>query len=157
MSDTVISTLSASAPRRVTAITVMAALALLAIYMGFSLPAGLSQVGVLAFGILALFATVRLYQSSAQVIELTESELRIKGGDVLAEMSDVVKVERGAFAFKPSNGFLLVLKTPRPRRWSIGMFWVLGRKIGVGGVTGAPQSKGMAEAIATLIALRDAG
>jgi len=128
----------------------------LLIYLAFSVPFSTSQVVLIISGTLVLIAASRLYAATSQVIELTQSELRVRGGVVLAELSNIAKVERGAFAFKPSNGFLVSTKTSGPRRWAPGLFWCFSRRIGIGGVTGAPQTKGMAEAIAVLIAERDA-
>lgn len=155
MSDPVIATLAASPPRRFTGTAMLGLLGALLIYLAFSVPVGASQVMLLAFGVGALLGSLRLHRATAQIIELTATQMRIQGGDVLAELSNIQKVERGAFAFKPSNGFLVTLKSRGSRRWAPGLFWSFSRKIGVGGVTGAPQTKGMAEALAILIAERD--
>lgn len=155
MSDQVIATLAASPPRRFTGTGMLALLGGLLIYLAFELPTGGSQILLLVLGVAALLASARLHRATSQVIELTAQELRIKDGSVLAKVDDIQKVERGAFAFKPSNGFLVTLKSNGPRRWAPGLFWSFSRKIGVGGVTGAPQTKGMAEALAILIAERD--
>ncbi len=156
MSDPIIATLAASPPRRLTGTVMLALLGGLLIYLAFSVPFSTSQVVLIISGTLVLIAASRLYAATSQVIELTQSELRVRGGVVLAELSNIAKVERGAFAFKPSNGFLVSTKTSGPRRWAPGLFWCFSRRIGIGGVTGAPQTKGMAEAIAVLIAERDA-
>ncbi|MGB7318514.1 MAG: hypothetical protein WBC85_11170 [Planktotalea sp.] len=156
MSDKVIATLAASPPRRITGTAMLAILGGLLIYLALALQIGASQIILIVFGIGALLAAMRLHSATSQVIELTEHELRIQGGDVLAKVSNIEKVERGAFAFKPSNGFLVTLKSRGERRWSPGLYWSFSRKIGVGGVTGAPQTKGMAEALAILIAQRSA-
>jgi hypothetical protein len=63
-------------------------------------------------------------------------------------------VERGAFAFKPSNGFLVRLDKPLGRGWAPGLWWRLGRLLGVGGVTSASQSKAMAEILSLELARR---
>jgi len=155
MSDQVISELSASPPRRFIGVGMLAVLGGLLIYLAFSIPTGATQIALIAAGGIALWSAVRLHSATSQRIVLTQTELRVQDGPVLARVADMVKVERGAFAFKPSNGFLLTVRDKQMRRWSPGMFWAMGRRIGVGGVTGAPQSKGMAEAIAGLIVLRD--
>jgi hypothetical protein len=66
-------------------------------------------------------------------------------------MDGIRSVERGAFAFKPSHGFTLVMKEKQPRAWAPGLWWRLGRRVGVGGVTSAGQTKFMAEQIALRI------
>jgi len=152
MSDKIIATLAASPPRRWTGTVIMAMLGGLLIYLALSVSVSVSQIVLIVFGGCVLFGAMLLHNSTQQVIELTQEHLRVQRGIVLADVSNIAKVERGAFAFKPSNGFLVSLKEPGPRRWSLGLYWCFGRRIGVGGVTGAPQSKAMAEAIAMLIA-----
>lgn len=155
MSNPVIATLTASPPRRWTGTIMLGILGALLIYLAFSVPFSLSQIALIVCGIIALIAASRLFAATGQIIELTKSELRVRDGIVLAQISNVAKIERGAFAFKPSNGFLISTKENGPRRWSPGLYWCFSKRIGVGGVTGAPQTKGMAEAIAILIAERD--
>jgi hypothetical protein len=53
---------------------------------------------------------------------------------------------------KPSNGFTVVMETKQPRAWAPGLWWRVGRRVGVGGVTGASQTKFMAEQIALRLA-----
>ena len=104
--------------------------------------------GIGALWFLSLLAT-------AGSRERTRHELRDSAGGVLARMDEVTGLERGMFAFKPSNGFLLRLDTKKPRAWRPGLWWSLGSRIGVGGMTPAHQAKFMAEIIATLLAARD--
>ena len=73
----------------------------------------------------------------------------------VAAWDDIARVERGAFALRPSNGFLLHLHAPGPRAWAPGLWWRLGRRLGVGGVTAAGQSKGMAEILTAMLVERD--
>ena len=127
----------------------------LLIYLAFSISFGVAQVFLILAGLFGVYAANRLFAATAAVIELTKEVLRVQGGEVLAEVSNIAKVERGAFAFKPSNGFLISLKDSGPRRWAPGMYWCLPKRIGVGGVTGASETKGMAEALAVLLAERD--
>jgi hypothetical protein len=65
-------------------------------------------------------------------------------------------VDRGTFAFKPSNGFLLRTETRQPRLWQPGLYWRTGRRIGVGGITRAAESKALADLIAIKLAERAA-
>lgn len=151
----VVATLAASPPRRYMGTAMLGMLGFLMLYLSLSVPTGGSQFMLVAFGLLGIYASYRLYDASGHVIELTTEQLRVQSGVVLAELSNIKKVERGAFAFKPSNGFLVTLKETAPRRWAPGLFWSFSRQLGVGGVTGAPQTKGMAEALAILIAERE--
>lgn len=155
MSDPVLAVLEASPPRRFLGTGMLSLLGGLLIYLAFALPLSAAQLLLILSGLAGLFAATRLHAATEQVIELTATQLRVKDGIVLAELDNIEKVERGAFAFKPSNGFLVTLKQAGPRRWAPGLFWAFSRKIGVGGVTGLPQTKAMAEALAILIAERD--
>ena len=90
----------------------------------------------------------RLRRATSVAIEFTADGLRESTGRVLCTFDDIEKVERGAFAFKPSNGLLVRLKTPADAAWAPGLWWRYGRKIGIGGVTSAGQSKAMSDMIA---------
>ncbi|NBB81601.1 MAG: hypothetical protein GVY36_19530, partial [Verrucomicrobia bacterium] len=85
------------------------------------------------------------------VLELTREELRSTDGTVIARVEEIEHLDRGFFAFKPSNGFLMRLSTKKKARWEPGLWWCLGRRVGIGGVTPGSQSKAMAEIIAALM------
>ena len=87
---------------------------------------------------------------------MTKTELRTSDGLLIAKVSDIRSLDRGVFAFKPSNGFMLRLNVKTPRRWRPGVWWSLGDRIGVGGVTSAHQTKAMAEILSAMIAQRKA-
>ena len=72
-------------------------------------------------------------------------------------IEEVEALERGLFAFKPSNGFLIRTRAPKPRGWQPGLWWRVGRRIGIGGVTSAGQAKAMSEIMAALLLERDGG
>ncbi|MEE4120658.1 MAG: hypothetical protein V2I65_16780 [Paracoccaceae bacterium] len=115
------------------------------------------SVFLLAFGALAIFGGWRLWQATAPALVLTGDGLADTTGRTIARLDDIVAVERGMLAFKPSNGFLLQLSRPAPRHWSPGLWWRLGRRVGVGGVTGAGETRAMADLIALALAERNAG
>ena len=79
-----------------------------------------------------------------------------RGGGWLAgpcalPLDEIARVERGTFAFKPSNGFVIRLNAPAARVWAPGLWWRFGKRLGVGGVTPAGQGKAMADVIAARI------
>ena len=152
MSDEIIATLPASPPRRWLAVIMLACLGGVLTYVAFTSPAGAAQIFFLVIGLAAFWATGRLHRSTQTVLELTRSELRVQNGSVLAPIKEIQRVERGPFAFKPTNGFSLIMRQGGHRGWVPGIYWASGRRIGVGGVTGAPQAKYMSEAIATVLA-----
>lgn len=106
---------------------------------------------LLAGGAASLWSAARLWQATAAGIELTAEVLREEGGRVLAEVAAIRRVSRGALALKPSNGFLLTLEARAPAVWAPGLWWRLGRRVGVGGVTSRHEARFMAETIAALV------
>ncbi|WP_341366566.1 hypothetical protein [Yoonia sp. BS5-3] len=147
----------ASPIRRAFAYVIVVSLGAVVLLTVLSEPPGLFwMIFMFMFGIGALWLAELLRRATTMVIELTETELRDSNGTVLAHMDDIKAVERGVFAFKPSNGFILVLETKQPRSWAPGLWWRLGRRVGVGGVTSAGQCKFMAEQIAFRVAQRRA-
>ncbi len=159
MDDTseVLATISASAGRRWMGFLSMYALAILLVYVAFSRPPELGwQVFLLITGGAAFWLADSLRRATARTIELTQEELRDTSGECIALVADITRVERGAFAFKPSNGFLVRTKTAQgPRRWLPGLWWRVGKQIGIGGVTPGSQTKFMTEILSALIAERD--
>jgi len=151
--DEVLVSIAASPARRILGIVVLAALGGLLIYGGLIQPSGM--VGLQAIMILSgagvLLLTEKMRRASVVTLELTQQELRDSAGNVLARIDQIDRVNRGAFAFKPSNGFVLVTRQPGPRHWAPGLWWRVGRQVGVGGVTQASQTRFMAEMIQTIM------
>lgn len=156
MSETVLAKVSPSVPRRFAAVGAMGLLGTLVVYMGIGADvAGFSErIVLIVTGTIALVMAARLYHQTRIVLELTETELRDTSGRVLARLDQIVRVERGAFAFKPSNGFLVVTSEKQSRQWVPGMWWRFGTRLGVGGVCAANETKAMAEAISMTITQR---
>ncbi|MEO0917456.1 MAG: hypothetical protein AAFY31_10820 [Pseudomonadota bacterium] len=139
----------ASPARRLFAYAVLLLLGGVVLYTALAHPpTGGWLVFLLFFGIGALWLAERLRRATLLRIDLTATDIRDSAGTVLATMDEIKSVERGVFAFKPSNGFTLVVETRKPRGWAPGLWWGMGRRVGVGGVTSAGQAKFMAEQIA---------
>ncbi|WP_299966962.1 hypothetical protein [uncultured Roseobacter sp.] len=154
----VLATVKASVGRRVLGIGMLAVLAVLVIYVAIVAPPSLGwQLFLIALGAGALMIADAMRRATAHHLELTRTELRDSGGTVIVPLSQITSIDRGAFAFKPSNGFLLRLSDSTARSWRPGLWWRLGRRVGVGGMTPGRQTKYMAEIIAVLLAERDAG
>ena len=111
---------------------------------------------LLALGAGALWLAWRIALATRTSIELTSAGLRDGEGRILAPLARIVAVERGAFAFKPSNGFLVRLSAPGERAWQPGVWWRFGRRLAVGGVTPSAQGRMMADALTALLVERDA-
>jgi hypothetical protein len=114
------------------------------------------RIFLLAFGALGWFGAWRLWKATGPALVLTGDRLADSTGRTVARLDEIEGVERGMLAFKPSNGFLLRLSRPGTRHWSPGLWWRLGRRVGVGGVTGAGETRAMADLIALALAERDA-
>ena len=150
MSDeNVIATLQATAARRLFAYGAVFALGALLIILAFFQPPAFGwQIFLIAFGAAALVVAERLRRATLFGLVLTETELRDTSGTVLAKLDDVKGVDRGALAFKPSNGFVLRVRSSQERAWAPGLWWRYGKRVGIGGVTPSGPAKFMAEQIA---------
>ncbi|MFT6426387.1 MAG: hypothetical protein ACJAYH_001278 [Celeribacter sp.] len=149
--ETRVFNLPATLPRRLSAVVILGALGMIHFWIMLTTPpaAFVGKLFLLGVGALVLFGAYRVWTSTARDILLTPEDLREEGGRVLCRIEDIDHVQRGAFAFKPSNGFVVVLKdtVPRARSWAPGLWWRLGRRIGVGGVTSPGAGKAMADVL----------
>lgn len=153
----ILARITASPGRRLLGVGSLGLLGLLLIWVAMAQPPAVGwQMFLLIFGAGSLYFATRMWQATALVIELTETELRDSTGTTIARIEDIAHLDRGLFAFKPSNGFLLRTHAPTgPRAWQPGMWWRLGNRIGIGGVTPGHQTKPMTEIIAAMLALRE--
>lgn len=143
--------LGASAPRLWLGVACTAGLAAVLLWVVVAgQPALVYQAAFLAGALVSLWLASRLWRAGQDRIVLTSKVLKTESGRVLTEVDNVRSVERGAFSFKPPNGFLVNLKEPSGRGWVPGLWWQRGRVIGVGGVVSAGQSRAMAEALTAL-------
>jgi len=147
-----------SAARRAFAVGLLLTLGGLLIYLALSQAAAtvFATVFLLGTGLGSLALAEALRRATAVHLHLTDTALMDSTGVCLARLDEIERVDRGAFAFKPSNGFILHLASPGDRHWAPGLWWRLGRRIGVGGVTSAAETKVVAEAISFTLAQRDA-
>lgn len=151
----VLAVVRASMGRRVLGIGCLGLLGVLLIYMGFVHPPALGyQIFLLALGAGALWIADAMRRGTSSRVELTPQELRDGDGVVIARVEDIVGIDRGFFAFKPSNGFLLKLRAGEGRIWRPGLWWRMGRRVGIGGMTPGSQTKFMSEILATMLATR---
>lgn len=152
--ERVLARLEPTPGRRVLAVAMMFTLGVILIAVGLTQAGVLvARLALIVLGAGAMVLGDRVRRATALALVLTETELRDSRGRLLVSLDRIRRVERGIFAFKPSNGFLLHLDTPAPRSWAPGLYWSRGRVIGVGGAVSAGAAKAMAE----LIALRIAG
>lgn len=118
---------------------------------------GVDPVSRVVIAIVALVAVVTAWQvwtATAISIELTENGLRQSDGRQICSFDEVADISRGLAVTRPANGFALLLRERRPFAWVPGLWWRMGRKVGVGGMTSKMRTRMMAEAIEGLLARR---
>ena len=144
-----------SAPRRALGVGMLVALGLFLVLVALARPPEALgwRLFLLLAGLGALWLARRMWRVSARGLVLTAAGLREagEGGRWLAPIEAVERVERGTFAFKPSNGFLLRTRAPGPRAWSPGVWWRVGRRVGVGGVLRAAEARAAADALHLIV------
>lgn len=113
--------------------------------------------------LLPLLAIALLWQAQWNLrvtktgIYLTKQGLFDGRGKLICALDNMLEVDRGIFAVKPANGFLVRLNRTEPRGWAPGLYWRIGKRLGIGGATSASQTKAMAEMIAMMIQERAMG
>lgn len=148
-----------SGTRRVVGLVVLLALGMMLLSIAVLDPPGNPGwlVFLIAMGAGALFLAQRGWRGSAVAIVLDADGLHEEDGTPIAPLADIVSVDRATFSFKPSNGFLIRLRDPLGRAWNPGMWWRIGRRVGIGGVTRGAETKMVADALSAMVMERDAG
>ncbi len=153
MSETPLAIVAATGPRRWFGISTLAVLGALLVYLAFSTTPSLSwQLFLLVVGAAALWLAEKTRRATENHIILTAEGIFSSAGEEIATLDNVEAVKRGTFDLKPSNGFTVILKERRTRRWQPGLWWTLGRHVGIGGVTPGSQSKVMAQMLEGMLA-----
>ncbi|MCK0169247.1 hypothetical protein MWU52_16960 [Jannaschia sp. S6380] len=147
-----------STPRRVLGFAIQICLGVLLLWLAIAHPPAAMgwRLLLIALGIGALMLGQRGWRGSSVAIVLDETGLREEDGTPIAPLDEIASVDRALFTFKPSNGFLIRLRSPLGRAWVPGMWWRVGRRVGIGGVTGGADTKIVADALSFLVAERDA-
>ena len=140
--------------RRTASFSILFVLGTMLIYLAFSMQsvALFWQIVLIGFGVLILLLADRMRRATSLSIIMTEEGLYESTGHEICRIEDITGIDRGALAFKPSNGFLIRTRKPGPFGWAPGLWWRLGRSIGVGGATPAGQAKFMSEMLAMRVA-----
>ncbi|MEM7267843.1 MAG: hypothetical protein AAF401_01175 [Pseudomonadota bacterium] len=99
-------------------------------------------------GIVGFFAYAML-RTPANSIIFDGEVVRDDAGRILCRLEEIKEIDRGLALFKPSGGFLLILKQEADAAWSPGLWWRYGRRVGVGGATPSKVARAMADAITT--------
>lgn len=150
--DRVLVSIHPSQPRRWIGIASLVLLGVLMIYVAASgQPELIWQLVFFAFGLFAIWGAHAMWRATGQRLDLTRTELRTEQGVVLARVDNIRSVERGPFAFKPSNGFLVRLHKPDSFAWAPGLWWRRGTFLGVGGVVPGGQARATAEILKAIL------
>ncbi|MFN3210138.1 MAG: hypothetical protein ACE369_14260 [Roseovarius sp.] len=154
--EEILAVMQASTGRRILGVGCLGVLGALLIWIGLTRPFDALgwQAFIVLLGAAGIWMADAMRRATSERIELTRDTLRSSDGELIARIGEIETMDRGLFAFKPSNGFLLKAKTKAPARWRPGLWWRMGRRIGLGGVTPGHQSKVMSEMIAALMAER---
>ena len=154
--DEVVAVIAVSVVRRWLGVGILVSIGVMALYVAFAAaPDFAGQAFLVSVGLLSLWVADKMRRATELWIELTPSELRDSSGKLIAKVEDIQKLESGFLAFKPSNGFLISTASSQSWVWLPGVWWRFGRRIGIGGVTPASQTKGMAQIIAMMVATQD--
>jgi len=105
---------------------------------------------LVAMGLGAISLAEKMRRSTRGGLILTQEALWDANGTCLIRMEDVVSLERGVFAFKPSNGFMITGRAASGNLWAPGLYWRVGKRIGIGGITNVRDAKSMVEVIVAL-------
>lgn len=120
-------------------------------------PASLGWRGFLLLAaILVGWSGLRLYRNADRALVLTEDALSDTRSGIVCRIADIERVNTGTFALKPARGFAINLVQPGERTWAPGLWWRIGRSVGVGGMTGTVDTRMMAARIEALVTARDA-
>lgn len=154
-----IATLRISPARRVFSAGVQAALGLVLIGTAAQLPEPhpLGLLTLIGIGVLCLAGSAGMYKATGRDVILTREGVFDSTGRTIARMEQIASVDRGFFAFKPSNGFMIKLTTPGTRAWVPGVWWRFGTRVGIGGATNGKAARDMADVIMLLKADPKAG
>ncbi|MBL4768242.1 MAG: hypothetical protein JKY94_11085 [Rhodobacteraceae bacterium] len=156
MEDEVLAVVSVSQVRRWLGVGILASIGVMLLYFAFSTSPGFKpQLFLIGVGVAALWLADKMRRATGLWIELTATELRDSTGRLIVKIDDIKSVDAGFLAFKPSNGFLIRSAAGQSRVWRPGLWWRLGKSIGIGGVTPGSQAKAMSQIILMMIATRD--
>lgn len=107
--------------------------------------AGAPMIGLIALASGA--AGYAVWRDPAGKVIFDGGRIHDDAGREICDLDDVEKVDRGIGALKPTSGFTLHLKTSQPFAWAPALWWRWGKRVGIGGATGARPGRDMATAI----------
>lgn len=138
-----------SPPRRLLGVGLLLVVGFLLIVTGMASiqvtnPYSLIQIGV---SLAVFWSAWRVYRATSSHIVLKGGCIISSDGTLIARVDKITRVDRSLFAFKPTNGLLLLLDEPMASAWQPGLWWRIGRRVGIGGCTPRSQAKQLAEVL----------
>ncbi len=157
--DDVIARLEPSLGRRWFGALSLGALGLVLIWYTFTQPQDMLLLRILTpvLGVAFIWQAQWNLRVSKTGIYLTRQGLFDAQNRQIVALYNMAEVDRGVFAFKPSNGFLIRLHEAEPKGWAPGLYWRFGKRLGIGGATHPGHNKMMSDAIEVLIMERSLG
>lgn len=142
--------------RRLVAAALLAAVGLVLARAGLNLTvATVSGIVTLAAALAALWLALQLALAADQGVVLTGGGLDDTAGGSIVALEDIEIIDRGLLSARPSNGFVLRTRTRQAPAWRPGVWWRMGRRVGIGGILPKAQTKRMADRLALVLAERD--
>ncbi len=86
-----------------------------------------------------------VWRSASTGLVLHGDRIAATGGSTVLWLADVARLERGVFAFKPANGVVVSLQRRGSFRWVPGLWWRIGARVGIGGMTPKARTKAFAD------------
>jgi hypothetical protein len=156
--DTPLATLRPSTPRLVFTVICLAAFAAALLWIAFMQPP--DNIGwrgfLLLAAILVVWSVLRLRRLRGRALVLTEDALVDTSSGTVCRIADIARINTSTFALKPARGFAIDLVESGERVWIPGLWWRIGRNVGVGGMTGSVETRMMAERLDAMVAARKA-
>ncbi|MCF6273940.1 MAG: hypothetical protein L3J37_12285 [Rhodobacteraceae bacterium] len=148
--------LEVSPARRTAGVAMQGGLGLFLLYLVATRPMGSAMASLIlaVAGFTMIWFAWRFWQATEVSIVLTTDGLFDSNGRFFCNFSDIAKVDRGFFAFRPSAGFVISTKSPVARGWAPGLWWAFGKRIGIGGATGRAGGKQMSDIISVMLTER---
>ncbi|MCY4151945.1 MAG: hypothetical protein OXE94_06890 [Aestuariivita sp.] len=153
MSDEFYGRLDISQPRRWFGVGSLLLLGFLLTYVGTVYPGSMQARIILALVVVGIvWSAWRMWHETKGYLVFSDIGLVDDQGKILVAMDNIVRVDRSLFAFKPTNGFIVISKVKQPLAWKPGLWWCVGHRVGIGGVTHAGQAKLLADIISLHLA-----
>lgn len=139
--------------RRWIAILIIIGAGVACIYLAASRPPSsiAGTLSVLAVGLGFLWVGRFIHKRTSYGIVLSAEGLWLEDGTELAKFNNIEAVDRSIMAFKPSNGFAVKLHDPGRFGWAPGVWWRVGRRMGIGGATSRDQARHMADTLSAML------